>query len=166
MDPDIKDMCIFLKSPRYTIWTSHIYYSLSPLVTIKLLNISFVVVQSLMNCSTPGFLILHYLLEFGQIHVHWVNDPIQPPHPLSSPSLTLNLTSVRIFSNEYSGLISFRMDWFDLLAVQGTFRSLLQHHSLRASILWCSAQHYGPTFTSIHDYSKNFIPELQLYRPL
>ena len=56
-------------------------------------------------------------------------------------------------SNEYSGLISFRIDWFDLLAVQGTLKSLLQHHSLKASILQCSA--FSPTLTSIHDHWKN-----------
>ena len=57
-------------------------------------------------------------------------------------------------SNEYSGLISFRMDWLDFLAVQGTLKSLLQHHSSKASILWCSA-FFSPTLTSIHDYWKN-----------
>ena len=57
-------------------------------------------------------------------------------------------------SNEYSGLISFRMDWLDLLAVQGTLKSFLQHHSSKASILQCSAL-YSPTLTSIHDYWKN-----------
>ena len=58
-------------------------------------------------------------------------------------------------SNDYSGLISFRIDWLDLLAVQGTLKSLLQHHSSKASILWCSAFFYSPTLTSIHDYWKN-----------
>ena len=58
-------------------------------------------------------------------------------------------------SNEYSGLISFRIDWFDLLALQGTLKSLLQHHSSKQSILQCSAFLYGPTPTSTHDYSKN-----------
>ena len=63
-----------------------------------------------MDCSTPGFLVLHYLPEFAQTHVHGVSGAIQPSHPLSpSPS------------NEYSGLISFRIDWIDLLAVQGDF---------------------------------------------
>ena len=57
-------------------------------------------------------------------------------------------------SNEFSGLISFRIDWFDLLAVQSTPKSLLQHHSSKASILWCSLL-YGPALTSIHDYWKN-----------
>ena len=57
-------------------------------------------------------------------------------------------------SNEYSGLMSFKMDWFDLLAVQGTLKSFLQHHSSKASILWCSAFFYSPTLTSIHDYWK------------
>ena len=115
-----------------------------------------------MNCSTPGFPILHCLPEFAQTHVHWVSDAIQPSHPASSPSaLPLYLSqqqslfqwvicshqvpkywsfsfSISPF-NEYSGLISFRTDWFDLLTVQGTFKSLLRHHSLKASILWCSA---------------------------
>ena len=58
-------------------------------------------------------------------------------------------------SNEHSGLISFRMDWLDLLAVQGTLKSLLQHHSAKASILWHSAFFYSPTLTSIHDHWKN-----------
>ena len=59
------------------------------------------------------------------------------------------------FSNEYSGLISLRIDWLDLFAVQGTRKSLLQHHISKASILWCSAFFIGPTLTSIHDYWKN-----------
>ena len=107
------------------------------------------------DCGTPGFPVLHYRLEFAQTHVHWVSDAIQPSHPLSSPSSSaLNLSSIRVFSNEStlrirwpkywnfnfsispsnecSGLISFRMDWFDLLAVQETLKSLLQHHSLKA----------------------------------
>ena len=104
--------------------------------------------------------VLHYLPEFAQLH--WVGDAIQPSHPLSSPSpLAFNLSQPQglfqwvssshqvakywyfTFSispfNEYSGLISFRMDWLDLLAVQGTLKSLLQHHSSKASILRRSA---------------------------
>ena len=108
-----------------------------------------------MDCSTPSFPVLHCLLEFAQTHVHWVNDAIHTPHPLL-PSIFL---SIRVFSNEsslwirwpkywgfsispsneYSGLISLRIDWFDFLAVQGTLKSLLYHHSLKASILQCSA---------------------------
>ena len=98
-------------------------------------------------------------------------------HPIICCPLLLLLStfpSIRVFSNEsalhirywsfsfsispsseYSGLISFRIDWFDLLAVQGTLKSLLQNYSLKASILWCSAFFYSPTFTSIHDYWKN-----------
>ena len=110
-----------------------------------------------MDCSTPGFLVLHCLPEFAQTHVHWVGDAIQPTHPLSSPSPpALNLFQHQgLFqwvrsshqgprfwsfsfsispSNEYSGLISFRMDWLDLLAVQGTLNSLFQHHSLSLSL--------------------------------
>ena len=109
-----------------------------------------------MDCSTPGFLVLYCFLEFAQTHVHWVSDAIQPSHPLS-PLLLLPpiFPSNRVFSNEsvlhirwpkywrftfsispsdeYSGLISFTVDWFDLLAVQGTLKSLLQHHSSKAS---------------------------------
>ena len=62
-------------------------------------------------------------------------------------------------SNEYSGLISFKTDWFDLLSVQGILKSLLQHHSSKASILQCSAFFSGPTLTSIHNYWKNHSSE-------
>ena len=115
-----------------------------------------------MDWSTPGLLVHHQLPEFTQTHVHWVRDAILSSHPLSSPSpLALNpcqhqgcfkwvsslhqVAKVLQFqlsispSNEYPGPISFRMDWLDLLAVQGTLKTLLQHHSSKASILWCSA---------------------------
>ena len=112
-----------------------------------------------MSNSLRGFSVLHYLPEFAQIHVHWVCDTIQPSHPLSSPFLpALNLPqhqglfqwvgslhqywsfSFKISpSSEGSWLISFRIDWFDLLAFQQTLRSLLQHHNLKGSILRCSA---------------------------
>ena len=115
-----------------------------------------------MGYSTPGFPVLHYLPELAQTHVHWVSNTIQPSHPLSSPSPPApNPSSIGVFSNEstlhmrwpkywsfsfsispskeHPGLISFRMDCLDLLAVQGTLKSLLQHHSSKASILWCSA---------------------------
>ena len=114
-----------------------------------------------MDCSTPGFPVHHHLLELTQTHDHWVRDAIQPSHPISSPSPhSFNLSQHWVFSNEmslhirwpkywsfsfsispsneYSGLISFRMDWLDLLAVQGTLMSLLQHHSSKASIFQCS----------------------------
>ena len=114
-----------------------------------------------MDCSTPGFPVLYHLLELAQTLFHWVGDAIHPSHPLSAPHLLLPsiFPRDRVFSNElalhfrwsnywsfsispsneYSGLISFRTDWFDLLAVQGTLKSLVQHHILRASILWCLA---------------------------
>ena len=115
-----------------------------------------------MDCSTPGFPVHHQFPELTQTHVHWVGDVIQPPHPLSPRSPpAFNLSqhqglfkwvssshqvakilefSFRISpSNEYLGLISFRMDWLDLPAVQGTVKSLFQHHSSKASILWRSA---------------------------
>ena len=115
-----------------------------------------------MDCSTPGLPVHHQLSEFTQTHVHWFSDAIQPYHPLSPLLLLPSIsTTNRVFSNksavyirwpkywsfscsispsnEYSGLISFRMDWLDLLEVQGTLKSLFQHHSSKASILWCSA---------------------------
>ena len=110
-----------------------------------------------MDSNTPGFSVLHYLPEFAQTNVHWVSDAIQPSPPLLSPSM---FPSIRVFSsdsvlcirwpkywsfsfrispcNGYSGLISFRIDWFDILAVQGAHKSLLWHHNLKASVLWCS----------------------------
>ena len=106
--------------------------------------------------------VYHQLPEFTQTHVHWVGDAIQPSHPLSSPSLSPSIfPSIRVFSSElplrirwtkywnfsfnispsseHSELISFRMDWLDLRTVQGTLKSLLQHHSSKVSILLCSA---------------------------
>ena len=115
-----------------------------------------------MYCSMSRLPVHHQLPDSTQTHVHRVSDAIQPTHPLSSPSPpALNLfqhqglfqwgsSSYQVAkvlefqlsvspSNEYPGLISFRMDWLDLLAVQGTLMSLLQHHSSKASILQCSA---------------------------
>ena len=114
-----------------------------------------------MNCSTPGLPVHYQLPEFTQTHVHRVDDAIQPSHPRSSLCPPAPIPpSIRVFSNESTlrmawskywgfslsispsneqpGLI-FRMDWLDLLAVQGTLKSLLQHHSSNASILWHSA---------------------------
>ena len=115
-----------------------------------------------MNRSTPGLPVHHHLPEFTQTHGHWVGDSIQPSHPLH-PLLFLPPIppSIRVFpnestlrmrwpkywsfsfsinpSNEHPGLISLRMHWLDLLTAQGTLKSLLQHHSSKASILWRSA---------------------------
>ena len=122
-----------------------------------------------MNRSTPGLHVHHQLPEFTQTHVHRVRDAIQPSHPLhllSSPSPPAPSPSQhQVFSNdstlrmrwpkywsfsfsispskEHPGLISFRRDWLGLLAVQGTLKSLLQHHSSKASILWRSAVTYA-----------------------
>ena len=131
-------------------WSSPVQFSFSH---VRLCNS--------MDCSTSGFPVHHQLLEIAQTHVHWVGDAIQPSHTLSSLLLPPSIfPSIRVFSNEsvlhirwpkywsfsfsispsneYSGLISFRIDWLDLLAVQGTLKSLLQHQSSKASIL----QHY------------------------
>ena len=106
------------------------------------------------------FPVLHYLLEFAQTHVHWVGDAVHPSYPLSPPSSPVFSLSQHqgLFqsvnfshlwpkywsfsfsispSNEYSRLISCRTDWFDLLAVQGTLQSILQHHNSKASVLQC-----------------------------
>ena len=115
-----------------------------------------------MKCKTPGLLVHYQLPESTQTHVHWISDNIKPSHPLSSltppgssfPSIRVisNESVLRIrwprywsfsfnisLTNEHPGLIAFRMDWLDLLAVQGTLKSLLQHDSPEASILWRSA---------------------------
>ena len=115
-----------------------------------------------MNRSTPGLHVHHQLPESTPTHVHWVSDAIQPSHPLSTPSppalnlsqhqglsneLTLRIRWPKYWSfsfsispsNEHPGLISFRMHWLDLLKVQGTLKSLLQHHSSKALILQRSA---------------------------
>ena len=128
-----------------------------------------------MNCSRPGFPVLHHLLEFAQTHVHWVSDAIQPS-PLPLLLLPSVFPSIRVFSSEstlcirwpkyqsfsfrispsseYSGLIFFRIDWFDVLAVQETLKSLLpapQFKSINSSAL---SFLYGPTLISVHDYGE------------
>ena len=115
-----------------------------------------------MNYSTPGLPVHHQLPEFTQTHVHRLGDAIQPSHPLSSPSppafhisqhqvfsydsvLNIRWPKYRSFSfsisasSEYSGLISFRMAWLDLLSALGNLKSPIQHHSSKASVLRCSA---------------------------
>ena len=116
-----------------------------------------------MDCSMPGIFVHHQLPQLAQTHGHWVSDAIQPSHSLLSPSPSaFSLSQHQSFlsnqsvlcirwpkywgfsfsispSNEYSGLISFRIDWLDLLVVQRTLKSLLQHQSSEASILWCPA---------------------------
>ena len=114
-----------------------------------------------MNCSMLGFLVLHCLPDFSQTHVHWIRDAVQPSHPLSSPPpLALNLSQQQGFFQWVNSLYqvakvlklqlqSFQWivrvdfpwdwDWFDLLAVQGALKSLLQPHSSKPSVLWHSA---------------------------
>ena len=118
--------------------------------------------MTLWTAAHPGFPVIHQLPELAQTHVHRVGDAIQPSHPLSSPTPpAFNFSQHQIFSsesvlctrwpkywsfslnispsNEYSGRISFRMDCSDLLAVQGTLKSLHQYHSSKALIIQCSA---------------------------
>ena len=128
-----------------------------------------------MDRSIPVHPVHYQLSESTQTHVYWVSDAIQPSHPLSSPSPPApNLSSIRVFSNEsalritwsdwsfsispsneYPGLISFRMDWLDLLSVQGTLKSLLQHHNSKSINSSALRFLYSPTLTSIHDHWKN-----------
>ena len=130
------------------------------------------------ECSTPGLPVHHQLLELTQIHVH---ESVMPSnhlilcHPILLPPSIF--PSIRVFSNEsalrirwpkywsfsfsispsneHPELISFRMDWLDFLEVQGTLKSLLQHHTSKASTLWHTPFFYSPTLTSIHDHWKN-----------
>ena len=135
---------------------------------------SYLILCDPMNCSTPGLPVHHQLPESTQTHVHWVSDAIQPSHPPLSPSPALNLSqhqglfqwvspSIRwpkdwssCFnispSNEYSGLISFRMDWLYLLTVQGTLKSLLQHHQFNGINSLALRFLYDPTLLCIRDY--------------
>ena len=136
--------------------------SQSSSVQFSLVTQSCLTLCNSMNRSMPGLPVHHQLPEFTQTHVHRVSDAIQPSHPLSTLLLLPPIPpSIRVFSNESTlrmrwlkywsfsftiipskeipGLISFRMDWLDLFAVQGTLRSLLQHHSSKASILRRSA---------------------------
>ena len=122
---------------------------------ICLAQLSSSVMSDSLDSCRPGFPVHHQLPELAQTHVHRVGHAIQSSHPLLSLLLLPSVfPSIRVFSNElvlhirwpkywsfslsispsneYSGLISFRMDWFDLLAVQGTLKSLIQHHSLKA----------------------------------
>ena len=133
---------------------------------------------NLMDYSTPHFTVLHHLPEFAQTHVHWVCDTIQPSHPLSPaspPALNLfqhqglsqwvssshQVAKVLEFQlqhlsfNDYPGLIFFRIDWLDLLAVQGTLNSLLQCHNSKAPNSLVLSLLYGPTLISICDYWKS-----------
>ena len=129
-----------------------------PSVQFSSVTQSFLTLCDPTNSSTPGLPVHHQLPDFTQTHIHRVGDAIHPSHPLSCPSpLPPIPPSIRVFSiestlhmrrpkywsfslsispsNEHPGLISFRMDWLDLFAVQGTLKSVLQHHSSKASIL-------------------------------
>ena len=134
-----------------------------------------------MDCRTPGFPVHHQLQELAQTHVHRVRDAIQSSHPLLLlPSIFRSITvfsnesALRIRwprywsfsfsispSNEHSGLISFRMDRLDLLAVQGTLKSLHQHHSSKASIIWLSVffivQLSHPYMTTVKTITLTFV---------
>ena len=145
-------------------WRATVYEVTNELDTVQFSSVtqSCLTLCNPMDCSITDLPVHHQLPESTLTHVHWVSDAIQPSHPLL-PLLLLPPTfpSIRVFSsesachirwskywsfnfnnspsNEYSGLVSFRIDWLDLLAVPGTLKSLLQHQSSKVSILWCSA---------------------------
>ena len=131
-----------------------------------------------MGCSTSGFPV--FTISWSLLKLMSIESVMPSNHLILCCPLLLTpsiFPSLRVFSNEsvlrirwpkycsfsfsispsneYSGLISFRIDWFDLLAVQRTLKFLLQHHNVKASILWCSSLLYGPVLTSVHDYWKN-----------
>ena len=141
-----------------------------------------------MDCSMPGFIVHHQLLELAQTYVHRVSDAIQSSHPLLSLLLLTSIfPSIQVFSsesvlrikwpkywsfslsispsNEYSGLISFRIDWFDFLAVQETLESLLRPHSSKASILQCSA-FFMVQLSHLYMATGKMIALMELYGPL
>ena len=131
------------------------------MLKLSLVSQSCLTLCNFMDWSTPGFPIHHQLSELFQTYVRRISDAIQPSHPLSSPSLSSIFPSIKVFSSQlfasggqsigvsasasvlpvniYSGLISFRIDWLDLLAVQGALKNLFQQNNLKASILQQSA---------------------------
>ena len=162
----LPEMIIFLKSPLPSERSESPLFLLSLLTYLILQSVISVAQLCLIlcdpiDCSAPGLPVHHHLPEHAQTHVHWVVMPSNHLilcHLFLLPSI---FPSIRVFSkesvldiwwpkywsfsfsispsNEYSGLISFRIDWLDLLAVQGTLKSLLQHHSSKASVFQCSA---------------------------
>ena len=162
---------MFLLDSYICICTSHLLITFLPLFCCSVIQLCPIFCDPI-DCSTQVFPVLHHLLELIETHVHWVVDAVQLSCPPLSPFLSaFNLSHhLGLFqwvdfphhvakvlelrfsispSNEYSGLISFRMKWFDLLAVQGTLKSFLQHHSSKASICQCSA------FFIVQDHWKN-----------
>ena len=139
-----------------------------------------------MDCSTPGLPVHHQLPEFTQTYVHWVGDAIQSSHPLSSPSSRLQSFSTsgsfpvsQFFTSGSQSIgvsaspsvlpvniqdwFSFRIDWFELLAIQGILKNLLQHHSSKASVLWHSVffiVQLSGIHTFIHTYIYMYIYEV------
>ena len=154
-------MSVDVSMDRYMIYTYHGVFCVCVCVCVCASSVTqlCLILWDPMDCSSPGLPALHSLQEFSQTHVHWISDSILPSRPLlppSPPALNLSFLVLGSFpmsqllasggqgiglrfsispSNKYSGLISFRMDWLDLLALQETLTSLLQDHSLKASVL-------------------------------
>ena len=146
------------ENKTFKFWTFLLFSVLLLLFSHSVMSISL----KPMDCSMPGFSVLHYIPEFAQTHAHCVGDAIQPSHPLSLPSSPKhNLSHIRVFpnesglciyqpkywsfsfsistSNEFPGLNSFKIDWFYILVVQRTLKCFPQNHNLRTSIIWLSA---------------------------
>ena len=179
---------VILEGESDVIWQRHttskgpiVFCLLILMVSCCFVTVSRLTLSYPMDSSKPGFPVLRCLLKFAQIYILWVGDAIQPSHPLlPPPPPALSLSQHQgIYqwvwsshqrpkywsfnfsispSNGYSGLILFMIDQFDLLAVEGTLKSLPQHHNLKASVLQCLF--YGPTLISIEK------PELWLHRPM
>ena len=181
---------LYVKTKQNTLHILEVYISNSLKICLKMQLLFRLSVMSYSfwphDYSMPGFPVYHYLPKLAQTHVHWVGDAIQSSRPLSSPSPpALNLSQHQgifqwvsslhqvarvldlhfIFSpsSEYSGLVSFSIDWVDLLAVQGALKSLLQYHSSKASIF--SAQPSLWPNSHIHTWLQEK-PQLWLYRSL
>ena len=153
-------MVWYLYMYTYMWFDIHMYVYISPFSSVQFISVtqSCLTLCDPMDCSMPGLHVHRQLQEFTQTHVHWVSEASQPSHPLSSTSPAFNISQhqglfqwvssshqvakvleFQLQHQSFQWLISFRMDWLDPLAVQGTLKSLLQHHSSKASILQCSA---------------------------
>ena len=140
---------------------SHVWLFATPQITARQASLSITNSQSSLRLvSIESVMPSSHLIHCRPL---LLLPPIPPSIRVFSNESTLLMRWPKYWSfsfsispyNEHPGLISFRMDWLDLLAVQGTLKSLLQHHSSKASIFWCSDFFTVPTFTSIHDHRKN-----------
>ena len=136
---------------------SHVQLFVTSWTAARQASLSFTITLSLLKFTTESVMLSHHLIL---CHPLLLLPSVFPSIRIFSNESALHIRWPKYWNfsfsispfNEYSGLISFRMDWFDLLAVKGTLKSVLKHHNSKASILRCSAFFYGPTLTSMHDY--------------